>query len=111
MNKWKYRKPNGASSRASTINLIDEQRAEQNKEFKFYLKAQLASETLMEEAYFKGQRIYHKKNKNIYSHCGLQDNHIQKPTGDERLFLSFPPLHSKNSPGANPKPIHGSSRL
>ena len=43
----KIQEANGASSRASTIDLTEEQRTEQNKEFQFYLKAQLTCETPM----------------------------------------------------------------
>lgn len=102
-----------SSDESLIVDLTDEQRTEQDKEFQFYLKENLTCETPMEEAYFKGQRLYHKRNKNICSHCGLSDNHIQQPTQQELKDYSsvfHPCIACKNSPNINPKTIYGSKR-
>jgi hypothetical protein len=84
---------NEASRKESTIYLTEEQRAEPNKEFQFYLKAHLTCETPMEEAYFKGQRLAKKKHMlSLWSFRQSCPTTIR--TRNERLFLSLPPLHN-----------------
>ena len=87
------------------------ERTLQDKEFQFYMKESLTCEMPMEESYFQGQRLYHKRNKNSCSCCGLEENHIQKPTVQETRDYScvyHPCTACKNNEMIKAKPLYGS---
>ena len=67
----------------------------------------------MESSYFFGNRLHHKRNLNVCSHCGLEENHVQQATTEELQSYSnvFHPCSvclDIADCQKRPKPLYGS---
>ena len=81
--------------------------------FTFYLRDELTCSTPMESSYFFGNRLHQKRNLNLCSHCGLEENHVQQATREELQTYSnvFHPCSvclNIADGRKRPKPLYGS---
>lgn len=88
-------------------------RGEDRQDYSFYLRDGLTCSTPMESSYFFGNRLHKKRNLNICSHCGLEENHVQQATSEELQSYSnvFHPCSvclSIADGQKRPKPLYGS---
>lgn len=83
------------------------------QDYSFYLRDGLTCSTPMESSYFFGNRLHHKRNLNVCSHCGLEENHVQQATTEELQSYSnvFHPCSvclDIADGQKRPKPLYGS---